>query len=82
MSKRRKTKRTRRERLIAKPIAQAGGVSSKYFLPVLLFVVCNDAPVRQWEAYNPIIIGGLEQVMKQVDPNAPEPPANMGIKWR
>ena len=35
----------------------------------------NDAPVRQWEAYNPIIVGGLEQVMKQVDPNAPTPPA-------
>ncbi len=42
----------------------------------------NDAPVRQWEAYNPIIVGGFEQVMKQVDPNAPEPPANMGIKMK
>ncbi len=41
----------------------------------------KEAPVRQWEAYNPII-GGVEQIMKQVDPNAPEPPANMGIKWR
>ena len=41
----------------------------------------NEAPVRQWEVYNPII-GGVEQIMKQVDPNAPEPPDNMGIKWR
>lgn len=42
----------------------------------------NDAPIRQWEAYNPIIIGGLDQIMKQINPNAPKPPANMGIKWR
>ena len=41
----------------------------------------NDAPIRQWETYNPII-GGVEQVMKRVDPNAPTPPDNMGIKWR
>ena len=41
----------------------------------------NEAPIRQWETYNPII-GGVEQIMKQVDPNAPKPPANMGIKWR
>ena len=41
----------------------------------------NEAPVRQWEVYNPII-GGVEQIMKHVDPNAPTPPANMGIKWR
>ena len=42
----------------------------------------NESPVRQWEAYNPIIVGGLEQVMKQIDPNAPDLPANLGIKWR
>ena len=42
----------------------------------------NDAPVRQWEAYNPIVVGGLEQVMKQINPSAPDPPDNMGIKWR
>ena len=42
----------------------------------------NESPVRQWEGYNPIIVGGLEQVMKQIDPNAPDPPANLGIKWR
>ena len=41
----------------------------------------NDAPIRQWEAYTPII-GGVEQIMTRVDPNAPTPPPNMGIKWR
>ena len=41
----------------------------------------NDAPVRQWEGYNPIIIGGLDQVMKRINPNAPEPPPNSGIRF-
>ena len=41
----------------------------------------KEVPVRQWEAYNPII-GGVEQIMMRVNPNAPTPPANMGIKWR
>ena len=41
----------------------------------------NESPVRQWEVYNPIIVGGLEQIMKQVDPNAPEPPPNSGIRF-
>ncbi len=41
----------------------------------------NESPVRQWEVYNPIIVGGLEQVMKQVDPNAPKPPPNRGIRF-
>lgn len=42
----------------------------------------NDAPVRQWETYSPVVVGGLEQVMKQINPGAPEPPANMGIKMK
>ena len=41
----------------------------------------NDAPIRQWEVYNPIIIGGLDQVMKRINPNAPEPPPNNGIRF-
>ena len=41
----------------------------------------NDAPIREWEVYNPIVVGGLEQIMKQVDPNAPEPPPNSGIRF-
>ncbi len=47
MAKRRETRKTRRERPDATPTAQAGGrvASSKYFLPVLLFVVCFGAYV-------------------------------------
>ncbi len=41
----------------------------------------NDAPIRQWEAYNPIVVGNLDQIMKQVNPNAPEPPPNNGIRF-
>ena len=41
----------------------------------------NDAPIRQWEVYNPIIIGGLDQIMKRINPNAPEPPPNSGIRF-
>ncbi len=40
----------------------------------------NEAPIRQWEVYNPII-GGVEQIMTRVDPNAPTPPPNMGIRF-
>ena len=40
----------------------------------------NEAPIRQWEAYNPII-SGVEQIMKIINPNAPTPPDNMGIKY-
>ena len=40
----------------------------------------NEAPIRQWEAYTPII-GGVEQIMTRVDPNAPTPPPNMGIRF-
>ena len=41
----------------------------------------NDAPIRQWEGYNPIIVGGLDQVMKRINPNAPKPPPNNGIRF-
>ena len=40
----------------------------------------NDVPIRQWEVYNPII-SGVEQIMKLVNPNAPDPPDNMGIRF-
>ena len=40
----------------------------------------NDAPIRRWEVYNPII-GGVEQIMAQVNPNAPTPPPNRGIRF-
>ena len=41
----------------------------------------NDAPIRQWEVYNPIIVGGLDQIMTRVNPNAPTPPPNSGIRF-
>ena len=41
----------------------------------------NDAPVRQWEVYNPIVVGGLDQIMAHVNPNAPKPPPNSGIRF-
>jgi len=41
----------------------------------------NDSPIRQWEAYNPIVVGNLEQIMARVDPNAPKPPPNNGIRF-
>ena len=40
----------------------------------------NEAPIRQWEVYNPTIIG-VEQIMELINPNAPTPPDNMGIKY-
>ncbi len=41
----------------------------------------NDAPVRQWETYNPIIVIGLKRVLAHLYPNAPKPPANSGIRF-
>ena len=42
----------------------------------------NDAPVRQWAVYNPIIIGGLDQIIKRINPHAPKPrPINNGIRF-
>ena len=41
----------------------------------------NESPVRQWEVYNPIIVSGLEQVMKHINSNAPTPPPNSGIRF-
>ena len=41
----------------------------------------NDTPIREWEVYNPIIIGGLDQVMKHINSNAPKPPPNSGIRF-
>ena len=41
----------------------------------------NDAPIRQWEAYNPIILIDLEQALAYLYPNAPKPPPNNGIRF-
>ena len=57
------------------------GYRTALLAAMCFFLPQNESPVRQWEVYNPIIVGGLEQVMKQVDPNAPEPPPNSGIRF-
>lgn len=42
----------------------------------------NKPPARKWEDYNPIIVGNtVKRIMKQVDPEAQPPPANMGIRF-
>ncbi|MCY3869215.1 MAG: hypothetical protein OXG87_06625 [Gemmatimonadetes bacterium] len=42
----------------------------------------NDAPIRQWEVYSPITVDILEQqIMMRVDPNAPKPPPDLGIRF-
>ncbi|MXZ11198.1 MAG: hypothetical protein F4Y79_17370 [Gemmatimonadetes bacterium] len=41
----------------------------------------NDAPVRHWEGYNPIVVGGLDQIMTRINPNAPKPPPDLGIRF-
>ena len=37
--------------------------------------------IRQWEVYNPIIDLDLEQIMARINPNAPTPPPNSGIRF-
>ena len=41
----------------------------------------NDTPIREWEVYNPIIVGGLDQIMTHINSNAPKPPPNSGIRF-
>ena len=41
----------------------------------------NEMPIRQWEAYNPIIVDDLKRVLAHLYPNAPAPPPNMGIRF-
>ncbi len=42
----------------------------------------NETQIRKWEDYNPIIVGNtIKTIMKQVDPEAQLPPANMGIRF-
>ncbi len=41
----------------------------------------NDTPIREWEVYNPIIVGGLDQIMTHINSNAPKPPPNNGIRF-
>lgn len=42
----------------------------------------NEPQARRWEDYNPTIIGNtVKKIMKQIDPEAQLPPANMGIRF-
>ena len=41
----------------------------------------NEMPIRQWEAYNPIIVDDLKRVLAHLYPNAPAPPPNNGIRF-
>ena len=42
----------------------------------------NEPQARKWENYNPTIVGNtVKKIMKQVDPEAQLPPANMGIRF-
>ena len=42
----------------------------------------KDAPLRQWEAYNPIMVEDLiGNIMVRINPTAPNPPPNMGIRF-
>ena len=42
----------------------------------------NEPQIRKWEDYNPTIVGNTSKaIMKQVDPEAPLPPANKGIRF-
>ena len=40
-----------------------------------------QAPIPRWEVYAPVVATDLEQVMRQIDPDAPAPPDNMGIRF-
>ena len=42
----------------------------------------NKPEVRQWQNYNPTIVSNIvKKTMKRVDPDAPSPPANNGIRF-
>ncbi len=42
----------------------------------------DEPEVRKWESYNPVIVtDSLRIVMKHLDPDAPSPPANSGIRF-
>lgn len=42
----------------------------------------NESQIRKWENYNPTIVGNTQKkIMKQIDPYAQPPPANMGVRF-
>ena len=42
----------------------------------------NEPPIRRWRDFTPTITGGLDhRLMRRIDPGAPSPPANLGIRF-
>ena len=42
----------------------------------------NEAPIRRWRSYNPIFVGSAAaEIMSQVLPDWPKPPARGGVEW-
>ena len=42
----------------------------------------NETPVRPWLDYSPVILSNRDRrIMRQLDPDAPSPPANFGIRF-
>ena len=39
------------------------------------------ASIPRWEAYAPVVATDLGEIMRQIDPDAPAPPDNMGIRF-
>ena len=42
----------------------------------------NEPPVRPWVNYNPVLVSDRAQwIMRRIDPDAPSPPADFGIRF-
>ena len=42
----------------------------------------NEPPIRRWRDFTPTITGELDhRLMRRIDPGAPSPPANLGIRF-
>ena len=42
----------------------------------------DEPPIRGWREFTPTITGGLDtRLMRRIDPGAPSPPANFGIRF-
>ena len=43
----------------------------------------TEPPVRRWQKYNPVFVfGGVRRAIERVDPDAPAPPAEAGIRFK
>ena len=41
----------------------------------------NETPVQDWVTYTPTIIYEMKEIVEEIDPGAPSPPANDGIRF-